>query len=171
MELVSNIARNSREAYVELTFSPNVKLINLVRTFVSDFYATVTKDDDVSSRLEVTTHELLENAVKFSVDGVTTLQVNVTKDDGVEYVTLTTRNRSSSEHIEVVRRIVGELANAQDPFAHYQSLMRASALRDEGSGLGLGRVAAECEMELSCRVEQDDLVIVKAVTRLPEAKA
>ena len=83
------------DAYVELNFSPNVRLVGTVRRFVSEFYAQVIGDGEIISRLAVATHELLENAVRYSMDGNTTARVSVKNQPGAFLVTIDTKNRAS----------------------------------------------------------------------------
>jgi hypothetical protein len=167
----ASVESTTRHAHFELTFSPNLQLISFVRRFVSDFYESVTKDPEVSSRLELTTHELLENAVKFAADGVTTIEVTVTGKGEGEGVKVVTRNRATPENAGMLRSLVKKLAAAEDPFQQYQQLMRESAKRAEGSGLGLGRIHAEADMHITCSVDDNDAVEVVAMSRKPEAKS
>jgi hypothetical protein len=141
------------QASFELSFSPNVELISVVRQFVQTFYERILKDEDFTSRLGVAAHELLENAVKFSCDGVTHIRVDVQQDAQGYVVTITTRNRADPQHLETLKQLMDELVSAQDPLAYYQLLMRRSAKRLTGSGLGLGRIRAEAEMQLAYSIE------------------
>jgi hypothetical protein len=149
------------DAYFELSFSPNVRLVGTVRRFVSEFYAQVLADADVTSRLAVATHELLENAVRYSVDGNTTIRVGVKRDATATRVTIGTSNRARPANTATVQRALDELAAAPEPRSHYQVLMRRNMKRTDGSGLGLGRVRAESGMTISCRIE-NDIVHVRA---------
>ena len=63
-----------------------------------------------------------------------------------------------------MRVALDELAAAPDADAHYQTLMRRSAKRVDGSGLGLGRVRAESGMVVSYEVD-NDAVHVRAQAR------
>jgi anti-sigma regulatory factor (Ser/Thr protein kinase) len=81
----------------ELTFSPDITLISVVRRFVSTFYGHVLEDKDASSRITVATHELLENACKYSCDGETTLRIEVV-DTGAG-VRIRTSNRTTPERL------------------------------------------------------------------------
>jgi anti-sigma regulatory factor (Ser/Thr protein kinase) len=149
------------DAYFELSFSPNVKLVSTVRRFVSDFYAEQVNSDETISQLAVATHELLENAVRYSLDGNTTIRIGIKRFPHTLRVAIDTRNRASSDSIAIMRGVIDELAAAPDPDAHYLVLMRRSAKRVDGSGLGFGRVRAETGMSVSYEVD-DDAVHVHA---------
>lgn len=143
------------DAYVELSFSPTVRLVTTVRRFVENFYNEVLGDADVTARLTLATHELLENAVRYSLDGHTSIRIGVERRDGNVHVSIDTKNRAPSEHIQTLSVILDEIARATDPGEHYQEMMRRSSLQAQGSGLGLGRIRAESGMQMSYRVEGD----------------
>src|SRR5579859_3323161 len=150
------MVRDDRDdAYVELSFSPTVKLVTTVRRFVENFYSEVLGDADVTARLTLATHELLENAVRYSLDGHTSIRISVERTAGNVQVSIETKNRAPSAHIQTLKVILDEIARATDPEGHYQEMMRRSSLQAEGSGLGLGRIRAESGMEMSYRVEGD----------------
>lgn len=133
-------------AYFELQFKPNAELVSTVRRFVSEFYERVCPDADAISRLALATHELLENAVKYSFDGETKLRVEVVRGTLPAMVAVRAWNQALPSHLETLKASLDALAKASDPFEHYQACMRISAKKTEGSGLGLARIAAEAEM-------------------------
>jgi hypothetical protein len=139
-------------AYVEVSFRPNVELISVVRRFVSEFYARMFKDADATSRVALATHELLENAVRYSKDGETRIRVEVMGDQPQSQIAIRTWNVATADHVDAVRLLFEEMDSNQDPFNHYQALMRRTARLVGGSGLGLARVRAEADMELSFEV-------------------
>ncbi|MGE0400997.1 MAG: ATP-binding protein [Kofleriaceae bacterium] len=153
-------------AYVELNFRPNVQLVSVVRRFVSEFYQRTLGDPDGSSRVALATHELLENAVKYSKDGETTIRIEVSASGSPRTVTIMLRNRAEDPHIAAIREIVDGVAAANDAFAYYQQLLVAKAKRREGSGLGLARICAEGEMAITLNVEGEDTVELLATTHV-----
>lgn len=157
-------------AYVELNFRPNVQLVSVVRRFVSEFYQRTLGDPDGSSRVALATHELLENAVKYSKDGETTIRIEVSASGSPRTVTIMLRNRAEDPHIAAIREIVDGVAAASDAFAYYQQLLVAKAKRREGSGLGLARICAEGEMAITLKVEGEDTVELLATTHVTEAR-
>lgn len=156
-------------AYVELNFRPNVQLVSVVRRFVSEFYQRTLGDPDGSSRVALATHELLENAVKYSKDGETTIRIEVAASGSPRTVTILLLNRAEDSHIAAIREIVDGVAAAKDAFAYYQQLLLAKAKRREGSGLGLARICAEGEMAITLTVQNEDTVELLATTYVAEA--
>jgi hypothetical protein len=127
-----------------------------VRLFVERLHASI-PDDDVVARVSMAAHELFENAVKFTSDGVASLKVEVARNP--QRVVITTRNRAHSDHLADLRQMGARLREATDMMAFYIDLMR-TAPKARG-GLGIGRVAAEAEMEVAIDVE-DDIVTIRA---------
>src|SRR5262245_42086658 len=140
---------SGKEAYLELKFRPNVELISAVRRFVSECYDEVLADSDAVARVALATHELLENGVKYSIDGQTTLRLQVSNAADTRTVTIKVWNRASAEHIASLRELFAAMAQATDPFAYYQGVMRKNMKRTDGSGLGLARIWCEAEMKLT----------------------
>lgn len=151
---------DSDEALFELRFQPTVALVSTVRRFVSDFYRELLCDEDVSHKLAMATHEMLENAVHYSVDRRSSLVITL-HHVGVQFlISIQTKNRASHERLVKVRQALDEVVGAEDPSALYNQLVRRAAKRrDGGSGLGLGRIRAEADLALSYAVEGDTIVV------------
>lgn len=153
-------------AYVELNFRPNVSLVSVVRRFVSEFYQRTLSDPDGTSRVALATHELLENAVKYSKDGETTIRIEVSTQVP-RTVSIQLRNRAEPAHIAAIREIVDGVSSAPDAFVFYQELItRKARNKEEGSGLGLARICAEGEMKVALRVDDGDMVTIEATTHV-----
>lgn len=149
------------EALFELRFSPSAALIATVRQFVTEFYAHVLGDEDISNRLAMATHELLENTVRYGIDGRSELDIVVHRtDDGVD-VAITTRNRVLPEQLARAEEALDGVVKAADPASHYLTLVHRAAKRtDGGSGLGLGRIRAEADLALAYDIAGDVLRIL-----------
>lgn len=152
--------------YVELNFRPNVQLVSVVRRFVSEFYQRTLSDPDGTSRVALATHELLENAVKYSKDGETTIRIEVKSDASPRTVSIMLRNRAEVQHIAAIKEIVEGLGACGDAFSFYQDLIASKARNKEGSGLGLARICAEGEMSVTFDVIDADLVVLQATTHV-----
>jgi anti-sigma regulatory factor (Ser/Thr protein kinase) len=149
----------------ELVFRPSVALITIVRRFVSEFYSRVVDDADVAGRLALATHELLENAAKYTTGGETSLNVDSDRENGA--VTVRTRNRTDPTRIAVLRRSFEALSRTSDTASLYNTMLRRSAHQPQGSGLGLARIRTEGAMSLDL-VVTDDLVEINARGLIPE---
>ena len=150
----------SEDALFELRFQPSVALVSTVRRFVTDFYRELFLDADVSHKLAMATHEMLENTVHYSIDRRSELVISLHRVGTQYVVTIRTKNRASDERLHKVRCALDEVVSAEDPGALYNELVRRAAKRrDGGSGLGLGRIRAEADLELSYAIEGDTVVV------------
>jgi hypothetical protein len=157
-------------AYFELNFKPNVQLVSVVRRFVTEFYQRFLNDPDGTSRVALATHELLENAVKYSRDGETTIRIELAQHETPRKVRIQLRNRAELTHIAAIREIVDGVSRSDNANDFYMTLIQARAKKKgDGSGLGLARICAEGEMQISYDV-QGDTVLIEASTVVAEAK-
>jgi hypothetical protein len=150
----------NEDALFELRFSPTVALVAKVRRFISEFYGELLRDADVSHSLAMATHEMLENAVSYSLDKRSELVVTLHRVSHEFVVTIVTKNRATGERLRSVRTHLDEVVNAPNPTELYAQLIRrAVRRRDGGSGLGLGRIRAEADLALSYLIEGDTLTV------------
>jgi len=149
-------------AHFELSFSPNVALVSTVRRFVSEFYVQLLLDGEATSQLAVATHELLDNAVQYSSDGNTRIRIGMTVHGTSVKIVIVTENKATPENMAAARKSLDELTKVADPGAHFQKLMRETATRTDGSGLGLARVRTEADMTLTYDIT-DDVFQLRAV--------
>ena len=136
-----------------------------VRRFVETFHHRFVANDDDVSRVAMATHELLENAVKFSVDGIARVRIDVLVNNRIR---ITTRNRTNQENFEELKQLARELHDAVDPMLIYIDLMRRSPVNSVG-GIGLGRVAVEGEMQIDVEMV-GEFVQVCAETALADSR-
>lgn len=146
-------------AHFELSFSPNMDLVNVVRRFAETFYERMLDDGALTARITLTTHELLENAIKYAIDGQSLLRTKVFSDGETFTIEVFTRNRCDPSCTDELRARFQEIESITDPSAFYQSLMRRSVTQSDASGLGLGRILAESEMTLNCEIIGDEVRI------------
>jgi len=157
------------QVFFELMFSPSYELVSVVRRFAGVLCEQALVDGDLASRVALATHELLENAVRYSVDGRTTIRVDVDLKAARPSVTVRTRNRATRDQAAVLATKIDEIVAAPDPLRLFQSLMRRTAKSTQRGGLGLGRIAAEADMHLSCALA-GDIVEVTAVAMQEAAR-
>src|SRR3954463_920520 len=89
--------------FCEISFEKRPELVSIVRRFVTDFYDRTLANPDATSRVALATHELLENAVKYSRDGRAKVRIQVTGDEHRVQVRIRTKNRAEpcdAEHIQ-----------------------------------------------------------------------
>jgi hypothetical protein len=179
----------------ELAIAPDQTLVATVRRFVGELCARVLDDPDITSRVIVATHELLDNAVRhastpWSVFGdtsalgstnvlamtrssadalahTTTIRVELERHSDDVGVVIQTRNRIDADRGRMLKRLFEEMQAASDRAAFYRELIGRAA-RMDGWGLGLGRVYAEAGMDLTRRLE-DDIVVIRAQGRYAPA--
>lgn len=142
--------------YFHLTFRPNIKLVSTVRRFIAEFYRRVLVDQELSSRLALATHELLENAVAYATDGETAIRIEIEGDKLVAC----TWNRTSPERLSALRSTIDEMNQAADPDRFYQEMLIRASKRTDGSGLGLARIRAEAEMNLTYEIDKDRVCLL-----------
>ena len=100
----------------------------------------------------------------YSKNGQSTLRVEVTTEGPRAVVSLRTQNRASAEDIDALEDRLREITEAADAAAYYQMVLRRSSRLRDQSGLGLARVYAEAQSQMSVEREADDSVTVLATT-------
>lgn len=148
--------------YFHLVFRPNIGLVSTVRRFACDFYRRVLVDQDLSSRLALATHEMLENAVTYAKDEETAIKIEIEGD----LLIIRTWNRASPDRLTAVKTGIDRVMAAADPELYYQEQMRIASKRDDGSGLGLARVRNEAELNLDYEIDGDK-VCIRGVAKIP----
>jgi two-component sensor histidine kinase len=130
-----------------LQIQPQSRMVSIVRRFVEESFEKLVGDPEAVYRVSLAVHELLENAAKYAVGDKTRLSVHFESDGAAASIKLT--NETTPEHISRLRACIDEIQASAEPSALYQTFMRRSfGLQDE-SGLGLVRIRAEGELDLS----------------------
>jgi two-component sensor histidine kinase len=141
-----------------LQIQPQPRMVSIVRRFVEESFEKLVGDPDAVFRVSLAVHELLENAAKYSVGDKTGLSVYFESTGRAASVTLT--NQTTPAHIERLRACIEEIQDSAEPSLLYQTLMRRTFGVQQESGLGLARIRAEGELDLSLEIEGSTVTIV-----------
>jgi hypothetical protein len=153
-----------------MTFAPSLDAVSFVRRFAGAVCRRMVADVDFVERVALATHELLENAVKYSADGQMSLRVDFDAIVRPATATIRTRNRVTSDHAAALAGDLDELARTTDRFELFQRRMVRCARAEKPGGLGLGRIAAEADMALSYSIAGDVVEVQASGTALPEVR-
>ena len=153
--------------YLEICFRPTVATINEARRMVAALYGPLLGDPDAAGRIALATHELLETALKYSIDGSTVIRVELSKGKLPTTVRVETRNGISPERKQGLEEIFAEMHRAENADDYYQFAMKRTRTLRHGSGLGLARIWAEGEMHLTRSYASDEV----RITATAEVKA
>jgi hypothetical protein len=136
---------------LELWVMAAPELISPVRRFVASTLRRVLRDEDLAYRMELASHELLDNATKYGLRRLVHLRITREACQSGPALELTLDNESDPSHIGRLERLVSALGHANDPMGHYLGLMHDSV--PGALALGLARVRAEGELDLALSVE------------------
>ena len=130
-----------------------------VREIVERHFEEVLRERKTVSQLGVAAHEMLENGVKYSTDGVFDFCVQVEWAERSARLLVRTRHHAQANHVAAVLEQVESLARATEPTRHYLERLRHTEGRV--SQVGLARIASEAQMKISARI-QDGVLTVSA---------
>lgn len=147
-------------AAIRLEFVPDMRLVWRTSRYVRDFYGTILEDPEACARVMLAAHELMENAAKYSADGLGQIEVRLVEREGQPWVRISTVNRATPERLAELRRFFDENVKTPDPIAFYDQMIARTAKRSDGSGLGLARIRAEGDMSLHYAVKGDVVSVV-----------
>jgi hypothetical protein len=159
-----------QELGFDLSIDPNPRFVSVVRRFVEATFERLLEDPEVVYRVAMTAHELIENAAKYSLGSKALLRVSFQREGEAALVSLYLANETTANHIDRLRERVAAIANAPDPFLHYQRLMRLTARTSDESGLGLARIRAEAEMSLSLDIRGSTVGLLATARVTPRGK-
>jgi hypothetical protein len=155
---------------LELSLKPRLENVWAVRQLVEAHYAPILRDADLTERLCITAHELLENAAKYSADGVSSLEVVIAPGATGPQLKVTVINPVNDRELPELKRFFDDMARVGDALAFYRMRMDRAAKLRNGSGLGLARIFYEAEMALSM-ASDDRHVRMTAVAPVPQTEA
>ena len=141
-----------------LQIQPQSRMVSIVRRFVEESFEKLVGDPEAVFRVSLAVHELLENAAKYAVGDKTGLTVHFESNGSAASIKLT--NETTPEHIARLRACIDEIQSSKEPFALYQTLMRRTFGVQDESGLGLARIRAEGELNLSLEIDGNMVTII-----------
>ena len=153
------------EQQLNLSIWRDMNMVSVIRRFVEEVYEQVFDDIDTVSRITLTAHELLENAVKYSADGPAHIRVSLERGGETDRIAIAVTNRADVTNLAALKALFNEM-RVSDPLVHYQTILRRNYRRKDGSGLGLARIQAEGEMALTLEIEGEDQVRLCATAEI-----
>lgn len=154
-------------ACFELSVAPEAITIASVRRFLGELCARLLSNREITSKVLVATHELLDNSIRHSSSQAASgIRVELHRSVQDVRVVIVTRNHASDVRKSELTRIIDEVHASSERASFYQVLLERVAKGIDGAGLGLGRVHVEADFDLSVRFEED-VVIVRAEGRFP----
>ena len=130
-----------------------------IRKFVEAYYEVVFHDPDLLDRMAMATHELMENAAKYARGDRSHLEIVYVPECEPPSLEIAVTNQVAPEDIPPLAEIVNRVSQADDVQGLYLQMIRESAKRGEGSGLGLIRIRAEGDMTLRLETSEDRICI------------
>jgi hypothetical protein len=149
---------------VSFSFDRSHSVAGKIANWLIDFCQMTIEDLEITSRLHMAAHELIENVLKYGSTPEIGLEFELERSEDKSFVRLRTRNTAAPEQLREVARRVSELREAPDPVAYYDRLIRATAPVAGMSGLGLARIVAEAGLDVNCSVEGREVSIVVQAT-------
>jgi len=138
---------DGKKAFVELRFGPNWEYISTVRNFIINFLAITLDDKKRADRIAMAVNELVENAIKYSVEDGIEINLEVLKNS--HQINVTVRNHGSEDQYEILNNIITEINNLP-PLEAYMKRMKESATKmDKESNIGLARIRYETNANIS----------------------
>ena len=148
---LASSADGDAQLLLELWVMAAPELISPVRRFVASTLRRVLQDEDLAYRMELASHELLDNATKYGLRRLVHLRITREAWQGGPALELTLDNESDPSNIGRLERMVNAMGHADDPMGHYLGLMHEQM--PGALALGLARVRAEGELDLALSVE------------------
>jgi hypothetical protein len=112
---------------------------------------------DTLSEVTVAVHELMENAIKYARGTGATLELRCDSRHA-DRIVVRTVNRATVSNARRALSLIARLLD-NDARAVYQQVLKETLPKQNESGLGLIRIAAECGMTLNATFKQSQLAI------------
>lgn len=143
--------------------------IEIIRNQSTVFFESHGLTMDSVQALTMVVSELIENGIKYgkftSQKNEVTLDIRV-HDDFVLVETTHPTDGTAYTHLKQLDKMIQWIRGYQDPFQAYAERLREvsrKSLNDEGSGLGLSRIAYEGKAILDFFLDENEFLSVSAV--------
>src|SRR5690606_25399028 len=100
---------------IELRFPPKRAFVTRIATMVRQFCRELIGEGDALSRVNMATHELVENVVKYSAGGLCELRVELRLDGPTPVVSIETANDVGGDALEALEQLLVAVQQAPDP--------------------------------------------------------
>lgn len=149
------------EATLSISMSSftNDRIVSAISRLVTEFCLALLDDEDVAWRFQMAANELAENVVRYSTGPTVSITVELEDVPGNAVLRVRTSNQTTPERLREVEGRLQELTMTRDPVELYDRMIRETAPRAEGSGLGLARIRAEGELDLDYSIDGTALTI------------
>lgn len=148
-----------RPRFIHVEFAPSSGCLGSIVMIVMDFCRNVVDDQEIHFAFQLASYELIENLVKYSSGERVTVHIEVISTRQGPELVLTTSNEATTERLADVSARLTAAETAEDPVGHFDQLVQESIATPGESRLGLGRLRAEGELQLSHYVKDNNLVI------------
>ncbi len=160
--------RDGQNKFIEMRFSPLFEFVPFVRSYLLNVLALYLQDHLQLEKVVLAASELLENAVKYSLNSEVKLTICHLNDE--EPVELLVYNHADPVHAKRLFACLEEMETG-DPLDYYIAKMRSSVHQRQGeANIGLARVAYESSAQLSARFLEADWLLVNARFTAPSDK-
>jgi hypothetical protein len=135
---------------LEIDFTPSSNQISAVRTFLDELFRPVCADPDARTRLGLSAHEMLDNAVSYSADGRVLLRIEaVALGSRCKIMVQTSAPAAASDAAKLAKAL--EIPSAPDlasPDQRYAKEIERVDTTNSGFALRAARIAAEGRMAM-----------------------
>jgi hypothetical protein len=150
---------------LEVDFTPSSNQISAVRNFINEFWKPVCADADVRARLGLSAHEMLDNAVRYSLDGRVLLRIQALgKGSSYTVVVQTSAPATEADAAKLARALeTPSSPSLASPDARYAREMERVDTTNSGFALRAARIAAEGQMDMRCAYDGKTLEVTATI--------
>src|SRR5262245_40240900 len=100
---------------IRLPFDAPHRMAAHASKVAADFFRQFERDAETTASVHMVTQELVENLLKYSIEGDTSLEVALETTGAGRRVRITAKNRTTQDRMDDVRTRIDELEHAEDP--------------------------------------------------------